>query len=271
MPLSFEPPLLRGSGSGSAESPTQPPPPRSPPSNQRSSLWLLEALLDSVLLLEWLEYWVSPWWGQKRTIQAWKWTSNRLNNPMTILTFECLIGDSFPGTSCLGILLCPPPPTGPLDDETGTCQRGSRQKTDTRRIKANNNLFHEGGWVPVTTFDTFEHWPPPTQKYTICHLWITPEISIGPGMWRFDQNSPLYAEKNWLQWCRKGGYLFCSAPWCCPDWWSLRKIHHWRSCPHQDGVHLAAGGADLFHTFTSRSQGKKYICLVHIHANVIFV
>lgn len=60
MPLSFEPPLFRGSGSGSAESLPQTPPPRSAPSNQRSSLWLLEALLDRVLLLEWLEYWVSP-------------------------------------------------------------------------------------------------------------------------------------------------------------------------------------------------------------------
>lgn len=56
MPLSLEPPLLRGSGSGSAESLPQTPPPRSPPSNQRSSLWLLEALLERVLLLEWLEY-----------------------------------------------------------------------------------------------------------------------------------------------------------------------------------------------------------------------
>lgn len=59
MPLSFDPPLFRRSGSGSEESPRKPPPPRSPPappSNQRSSLWLLEALLDSVLLLEWLEY-----------------------------------------------------------------------------------------------------------------------------------------------------------------------------------------------------------------------
>lgn len=61
MPLSFDPPLLAsGSGSGSDESPGRmAPPPRSPaappPSNQRSSLWLLEALLDSVLLLEWLE------------------------------------------------------------------------------------------------------------------------------------------------------------------------------------------------------------------------
>jgi hypothetical protein len=31
-------------------------PPRGAPSNQRSSLWPLDALLDSVLLLEWLEY-----------------------------------------------------------------------------------------------------------------------------------------------------------------------------------------------------------------------
>lgn len=53
MPLSLEPPLFRGSGSGSAESAG---PPRSTASNQRSSLWLLEALLDRVLLLEWLEY-----------------------------------------------------------------------------------------------------------------------------------------------------------------------------------------------------------------------
>lgn len=47
MPLSLEPPLEKGSGSGSMGSRG---------SNHRSSLWLLEALLERVLLLEWLEY-----------------------------------------------------------------------------------------------------------------------------------------------------------------------------------------------------------------------
>lgn len=43
MPLSLEPPLERGSCSGSRGSRG---------SNQRSSLWLLDALLERVLLLE---------------------------------------------------------------------------------------------------------------------------------------------------------------------------------------------------------------------------
>lgn len=47
MPLSLEPPLEKGSCSGSRGSRG---------SNHRSSLWLLEALLERVLLLEWLEY-----------------------------------------------------------------------------------------------------------------------------------------------------------------------------------------------------------------------
>lgn len=42
------------------------------------------------------------------------------------LTFECLFGESLPGTSCLS-LRCPPPPPGPRDADAGTCQRGSRQ------------------------------------------------------------------------------------------------------------------------------------------------
>lgn len=55
------------------------------------------------------------------------------------LTFECLFGESFPGTSCLCTLLCPPPAPGPWDDGAGTCQRGSRHKThtDIHRIKPN--------------------------------------------------------------------------------------------------------------------------------------
>lgn len=51
MPLSLEPPFNTGSRSHSTGSGV---------SNQRSSLWLLEALLDRVLLLEWLEYGASP-------------------------------------------------------------------------------------------------------------------------------------------------------------------------------------------------------------------
>lgn len=76
--------------------------------------------------------------------QARRREVNKRDGVMTSLTFECLFGESFPGTSCLGILLWPPPPPGPRD--TGTCQRGSRQKThiDTRRIKAN---YTEPPWL----------------------------------------------------------------------------------------------------------------------------
>lgn len=47
------------------------------------------------------------------------------------LTLECLFGESLPRTSCLGTRLCPPPLIGPLDDDMGTCQRGSGQKKNT--------------------------------------------------------------------------------------------------------------------------------------------
>lgn len=64
MPLSLEPPFPMGSGSqgsqGSRGSLRVPELLAPMVSNQRSSLWLLEALLDRVLLLEWLEYCVSP-------------------------------------------------------------------------------------------------------------------------------------------------------------------------------------------------------------------
>lgn len=99
MPLSLDPPLLRGSGSGSARSPRQPPdppgPPLSPPapSNQRSSLWLLDALLERVLLLEWLEYWVSPYRErdevrEKETVDTQKSNRQKIsgNKKMTVIS-----------------------------------------------------------------------------------------------------------------------------------------------------------------------------------------
>lgn len=66
MPLSLEPPFPMGLGSPVTGSQGSQGSLRAPEvlvpmvSNQRSSLWLLEALLDRVLLLEWLEYCVSP-------------------------------------------------------------------------------------------------------------------------------------------------------------------------------------------------------------------
>lgn len=79
----------------------------------------------------------SDWETMKQ--KRWK------NDTVWSLTFEYLFGESFPGTSCLGILRCPPPPPGPRDDDAGTCQRGSTQKThtDTHRIKAN---YTEPSW-----------------------------------------------------------------------------------------------------------------------------
>lgn len=43
-----------------------------------------------------------------------------------ILTFRCLLGESFPGTSCRPGLFCTPaPPKGGPREDAGTCQRGS--------------------------------------------------------------------------------------------------------------------------------------------------
>lgn len=86
------------------------------------------------------------------------------------LTLECLFGESFPGTSCLS-LLCPPPPPGARNEDTGTCQRGSCQKTHTqtlaglKQITPNLHAWPRG----LNTYSTYKHWLPLTHKRTKSH------------------------------------------------------------------------------------------------------